>query len=506
VEAVMRHFDDPVFAARQSSLASLNARRFSPGQVMPSYADLLVGLIGERSGQPTGGTKRSGTERKKQFVNRLARFAAEHPWPKERPIGANADEHQGWFGAGTDTALARVLSDRTRLVVELGSWLGLSTRFICRHAPRATVVCVDHWQGSPEHLNDPRFQELLPLLYETFLTRSWNQRSRVIPLRTDTLSGLKAVAAAGLQPDVIFVDADHSFQAVTAELSLSRKLFPAAILAGDDYDWQSVRQAVDGFARNHGMLVDRHGTRGWRLLEKWQANEAVQPPAGRAQSFVLVPHLNGIEWECEQALRQLETAGVRVVRRGGCSAIDVARNELLSDALHDGAEAMLFIDADLGFDPQDALRLLARPEEVVTGVYAKKSRREMATFFADGIKQVQFGGSAQSLYPLKFAAAGFMRLRAGVLRRMISELCLPLCNTHWGRGIWPFFQPLIIPHDGDKLHYLGEDWAFSHRLSQIGVTPLADTSIRLWHWGRYGFGWEDAGQEIARFTNYLLNI
>ena len=34
------------------------------------------------------------------------------------------------------------------------------------------------------------------------------------------------------------------------------------------------------------------------------------------------------------------------------------------------------------------------------------------------------------------------------------------------------------------------------------MTPLADTSARLWHWGRYGFGWEDAGMEMARFRSY----
>ena len=79
------------------------------------------------------------------------------------------------------------------------------------------------------------------------------------------------------------------------------------------------------------------------------------------------------------------------VRRGGCSAIDVARNEMLSDALHDGAESMLFIDSDIGFEAADALHLLARPEPVVSAVYAKKSRREMASIFAEGTKEVLFG-------------------------------------------------------------------------------------------------------------------
>jgi hypothetical protein len=229
-------------------------------------------------------------------------------------------------------------------------------------------------------------------------------------------------------------------------------------------------------------------------------------PLSRSEMVVLVPHLNGIEGECEQGLGQLEAEGVRVVRRGGCSAIDVARNELISEALHDGAKAMLFIDADIGFSPADAVRLFERPEPVVSGVYAKKGMREMASVFGEGIKEVLFGPDAEAPYPLRYAATGFLRIRAWVLRRMIEELKLPLCNTHWGRGMWPFFQPTIVPQGEGKFHYLGEDWAFSHRLRQIGITPLADTTIRLWHWGRYGYTWEEAGSSAVRYRTYSYRL
>jgi hypothetical protein len=149
---------------------------------------------------------------------------------------------------------------------------------------------------------------------------------------------------------------------------------------------------------------------------------------------------------------------------------------------------------------------LARPEPIISGVYAKKGVRQMACEFAEGTKEVVFGPEATAPYPLKYAATGFLRMRAGVLRRMIAELRLPLCNTHWGRGVWPFFLPMIVPHTPGKLHYLGEDYAFSYRLGQIGVVPLADTSIRLWHWGRYSFSWEDAGSSVNRFRTYTYNI
>ncbi len=230
------------------------------------------------------------------------------------------------------------------------------------------------------------------------------------------------------------------------------------------------------------------------------------PPPGRSKSWVLVPHLNGIEWSCEQSLRQLEHSGVRVVRREGCSAIDVARNMLVSEALHDGAESVMFIDADVGFHPPDALRLLARPEPVVAAVYAKKGQRAVASTFVRGLPEVIFGARSPGLYPLQYAATGFLRIRADVLRRMAKELELPLCNTAWGKGVWPFFQPMIVPHPEGGLHYLAEDWAFSYRLSEIGVVPLADTSIRLLHYGRYGYTWEDAGSDPARYRTFTIRM
>jgi len=236
------------------------------------------------------------------------------------------------------------------------------------------------------------------------------------------------------------------------------------------------------------------------------ANASRARPARRETAVVLVPHLHGIDWECEQSLRRLEEGGVKVVRRGGSSAIDVARNDLISNALHDGFESMMFIDADIGFDPDDAFRLLARPEPVLCGVYAKKGIRGLASHFAEEVGEVLFGPAATGPYPLRYAATGFLRIKAEILRRMVDALELPLCNTKWGRGLWPFFMPMIAPQDGEKLHYLGEDWSFSYRLRQIGVTPLADTSIRLWHWGRHAYGWEDAGADRPRYRSYNFRL
>ncbi len=267
-------------------------------------------------------------------------------------------------------------------------------------------------------------------------------------------------------------------------------------------------------------FVDEHRRRSLEVSRRWQVDgvadryvdffRSIRPettpvvaaPPNRSRSVVLVPHLNGIEPECEEGLARLEKAGIRVQRRVGSSAIDAARNEMASDALHDGCESILFIDSDIGFDPLDALRLLARPEAVVCGIYVKKGERGLTSQFVDGTSVVRFGMGAPGFYPLRYAATGFLRIKATVLHAMIDALGLPLCNSKWGRGVWPFFQPMIAPMDDRGSHYLGEDWAFSHRLRQIGVTPLADTSFRLWHWGRYGYSWEDVGMTFKRYRTF----
>ena len=69
-----------------------------------------------------------------------------------------------------------------------------------------------------------------------------------MPLRMNSLEGLRKVAEAGLEPDFIYVDAQHTYEAVTAELKLCRELFPHSLVGGDDYDWQGVCQAAEEFA------------------------------------------------------------------------------------------------------------------------------------------------------------------------------------------------------------------------------------------------------------------
>jgi hypothetical protein len=228
-----------------------------------------------------------------------------------------------------------------------------------------------------------------------------------------------------------------------------------------------------------------------------------RPPV-EGKPAVLVPYYSAVEKECDQSLRSLNDAGI-TVRRASFSAIDLLRNVMLSQALEAGFDRFLFIDSDVGFDPNDAIRILSRPEPVVAGIYMKKDGRDFSGTFAAEVTRVVFGPTAPGLYPLLYASAGFLAIRAEVLHEMIRRLSLPRCHFGALRGIYPFFLPLCVPDGRGGTRYLTEDYAFSHRLSQIGVTPMADTSIRLSHYGKYGFTYEDLTPR-PKYENYTIDI
>lgn len=234
------------------------------------------------------------------------------------------------------------------------------------------------------------------------------------------------------------------------------------------------------------------------------ASVAPTQPSFHGKAVVLVPYYAAVEKECDLGLRALVQAGV-AVKLSSLSAIDLLRSVMLSQALRDGFERFLFIDADIGFEPRDALRLLARPEPVVAGIYMKDKGHDYSGMFAQGVTKVVFGPAAGGLYPMLYAPSGFLRITAEVVRRMIDELKLPEC--HWGsiKGIYPFFQPLCVPDGRGGTRYLTEDYSFSHRLSQIGITPMADTTIRLFHFKKYGFSYEDLARP-PKYASYTIEI
>ena len=173
---------------------------------------------------------------------RLEEFLTCFAFPSQKP-DVPVRNH-GWFAEENQKIMTQICAQGIHLVVELGSWLGLSTRFLADLAPTGIIIAVDHWQGSVEHLANPEYRAWLPTLFETFLANCWDYRGRIAPVRMRTAEGLRLIAAFGLTPDLIYIDASQEYESVYADLKTAIELFPSAAIVGDDWPWPPVQRAV----------------------------------------------------------------------------------------------------------------------------------------------------------------------------------------------------------------------------------------------------------------------
>lgn len=152
------------------------------------------------------------------------------------------------------------------LIIELGSWMGGSANVLCDAHPDATVVCVDTWEGSVEHRGNPFFEPFLENLQDAFFHAVWPHRERVIAIRDLSWNGLQMVHDAGVKADMVYVDASHQRKDVLKDLETARRLFPGAIIIGDDWHWPGVVYAVTTFCRRHNLHVV-HGEKTYQIVQ-----------------------------------------------------------------------------------------------------------------------------------------------------------------------------------------------------------------------------------------------
>ena len=219
---------------------------------------------------------------------------------------------------------------------------------------------------------------------------------------------------------------------------------------------------------------------------------------------VLVPVGTHIDPGCDEALRALERRGCAVRRVGGYAAVDCARNRMATDALADGFDELVWIDADIVFDPDDVDALRAHGLPFVCGLYPKKGPREFAALFPPGTPAVTLGRRG-GLTPVVGCGFGFAFTRREVYEAVRAAHALPALDARAGRPVVPYFAPFWAGAGADA-RYLAEDYAFCERARLAGYPPVADTRVRLWHVGPYRYGWEDAGGELPRFESFTCHL
>lgn len=231
--------------------------------------------------------------------------------------------------------------------------------------------------------------------------------------------------------------------------------------------------------------------------------------------FVATPSFGGMVTQryMQSAIALLQCGqaeGLRISLEllGGESLITRGRNALAARFMDDPtATHLMFIDADIGFDPQQVLRMLRFDAEVVAGLYPLKlmdwsaeadARRaggeppETASLRyvgvpCEGQERVEKDGFVSGL----FAGTGFMMIARPVLRALArAQPWTKYSATHTGashsRSVnqYAWFECMIEPETG---HYLSEDYAFCRRYRETGGCIWLDTRGTLTHIGPHEF-------------------
>ena len=166
--------------------------------------------------------------------------------------------------------------------------------------------------------------------------------------------------------------------------------------------------------------------------------------------------------------------------------IQDARNRMVADFMASGATDLLFIDADISWEPEDAIRLALSPHDVIGGAYRQK-REDAEMYNIGGMKP---GG--QRLIEVDYLGTGFLKIS----RRAIEKLTKIHQDTKYqnrdGSDCYGLFDVEIA-----NGRITGEDALFCRRWNAAGGKVFLDPNMTLWHIGSKAYR-GNFGELIAR--------
>ena len=201
------------------------------------------------------------------------------------------------------------------------------------------------------------------------------------------------------------------------------------------------------------------------------------------------------------------------------SLITRGRNTLNSFFMENKeATHLFFIDADIEFNPEDILRMVAYDKPIVVGAYPKKALNWNSIINAarddlsetadtieghssnyvvnfDFVKDAEGNRTGQvqivdNLVKLKDAGTGFMCIQKNVIQKMFDAL--PETKYVNDINVDAKFEPFMYALfdciiDPESRRYLSEDYTFCRRWQDMGGEVWLDPRTALNHVGHYTF-------------------
>jgi hypothetical protein len=209
-------------------------------------------------------------------------------------------------------------------------------------------------------------------------------------------------------------------------------------------------------------------------------------------------------FKLQSAIRAKPNLEFKVLLRDGDALITRARANLMTQFLDDPtATHFLFIDADIGFQPQQVFRLIESGADVVAALYPikrvnwEKAKRAIETNKPNApaasldyvleINDPDHVVVVNGFTRVRYAGTGFLMIRRHVFEKMCAAYkSLQFLREHSLDALagspnrFALFECMIDPKTGT---YLSEDFAFCQRWTDLGGEIWADLESRLDHVG-----------------------
>jgi hypothetical protein len=257
--------------------------------------------------------------------------------------------------------------------------------------------------------------------------------------------------------------------------------------------------------------------------------------------YILTPVYGGVVYinymQCMiNSMKFLDRFGIKLYLEfcKNDSLVSRARNNLVAKAMSNPLTThIMFIDADITWEPTDIIKLIMADKSLVGGVYPlkhyyweniipadgsnavgklieKKNNSQIKSFVSDQQMvqynmvryNVNFINSVlkieNNLTKVKHIATGFMMFKRSTIEQM--QLAYP--STKYTDDVGFLQKPEENKHayalfdcGVEDDHYLSEDWMFCHRWTKMGGSVYLDVSINLTHTGLEDY----AGSFISAF-------
>lgn len=168
-----------------------------------------------------------------------------------------------------------------------------------------------------------------------------------------------------------------------------------------------------------------------------------------------------------------QLAGLKILALFEHSDLPRTRSLLLTMALDTNAERILCIDSDIVPTAEQIRQLveseLVTPTQALTGLYPTRDGQRWAVHAKDQSLPEQ-----PPVFEAEWAGLGFCVIHRQSLIGLAESL--PLIDEEGGQSWRPFCVPFTIGRA-----YYADDRSLWHRLASVGVSLVADQSLRVGH-------------------------